>query len=241
MNAAKTNRRSRSRRRTPRGKRRPFWVRAIRQMALVVAVAVAVPLLGTPLFHFGKPVSTLMLWERVAGGEVHRDWIPIEEVSPNLIRAVISSEDNFYCRHHGVDWGSVREVLVTGSDRGASTIAMQAARNLMLWQGRSYLRKALEVPIALYADIVLGKRRIMEIYLNVAEWGPGVFGIEAAARHHFGVSASDLTIRQATLLAVTLPNPHNRDPANPTASLSGLAETIGARVADGVDTSCLDL
>jgi monofunctional biosynthetic peptidoglycan transglycosylase len=140
-----------------------------------------------------------------------------------------------------VDWGSVREVLVTGSDRGASTIAMQAVRNLMLWQGRSYLRKALEVPIALYADIVLGKRRIMEIYLNVAEWGPGVFGIEAAARHHFGVSVSNLTIRQATLLAVTLPNPHNRDPANPTASLSGLAETIGARVADGVDTSCLDL
>lgn len=241
MNAASKNRRKQSRRRTPKRKRRPLWVRALRQVASVAAIAVAIPLLGTPLFHIGKPVSTLMLWDRVTGAEVHRDWVPIEEISPNLIRAVISSEDNFYCRHHGVDWGAVREVLETGSDRGASTIAMQTARNLMLWQGRSYLRKALEVPIALYADVVLGKRRIMEIYLNVAEWGPGVFGIGAAARHHFGVSASDLTIRQATLLAVTLPSPHNRDPANPTASLSQLAETIGARVADGVDTTCLAL
>lgn len=241
MNAVRNNRRKQSRRQTRGGKRRPVWVRALRQVALVAAVAVAIPLLGTPLFHLGKPVSTLMLWERVTGGEVHRDWVPLEEVSPNLIRAVISSEDNFYCRHHGVDWGAVREVLETGSDRGASTIAMQTARNLMLWQGRSYLRKALEVPIAFYADIVLGKRRIMEIYLNVAEWAPGVFGIEAAARYHFGVSASNLTSRQATLLAVTLPNPHNRDPANPSPSLSRLAETIDARVADGVDTSCLAL
>ena len=182
-----------------------------------------------------------MLWDRITGDEVHRDWVPIEAISPNLIRAVISSEDNFYCLHHGIDWSEVRVVLETGSDRGASTIPMQTVRNLMLWQGRSYIRKALEVPIAFYADIVLGKRRIMEIYLNVAEWGPGVFGIEAASQYHFGVSASELTILQATLLAVTLPSPHNRDPGDPTASLNRLAGTIGARVAAGVDISCLGI
>lgn len=219
----------------------PLWQRVLRWAALVIAVLVAWPLIATPFFHFGTPVSTQMLWDRVSGQDVRRDWVPIEAISPNLIRAVISSEDNFYCRHHGIDWGAVREVLQAGADRGASTIAMQTARNLMLWQGRSYIRKAMEVPIAAYANLVLGKERTMEIYLNIAEWGPGIFGIEAAAQHHFGVSAVDLTPRQSALLAVTLPSPLGRDPANPSESLLRLADIIGARVADGVDTSCLGI
>ena len=230
-----------SSRKKPKPKLRPLWQRVLRWAALVVAILIAWPLVATPLFHFGMPVSTQMLWDRMSGQDVRRDWVPIEDISPNLIRAVISSEDNFYCRHHGIDWGAVREVLQTGADRGASTITMQTARNLMLWQGRSYIRKALEVPIAAYANLVLGKKRVMEIYLNIAEWGPGLFGIEAAAQAHFGVSAADLTPRQSALLAVTLPSPLSRDPANPSQSLLRVADTIAARVADGVDTSCLGI
>ena len=200
-----------------------------------------IPLLLTPLYRIVVPVSTPMLWERITGQDVVRDWVPLNAISDRLVRAVISSEDNFYCRHHGVDWAAVREVLESGSDRGASTIMMQTARNLFLWRGRSYLRKALEVPLALYADLVIGKRRAMEIYLNIAEWGPGIYGIEAAAQHHFGVAAADLSQRQAVLLAVTLPDPIGRDPANPSASMSRVADIIDRRVADGVDTSCLGL
>lgn len=223
-----------------RPRRRPLWLRLLRWAAFVVLVLVAIPLLLTPLYRVAAPVSTPMLWDRITGEDVTRDWVPLDAVSEALVKAVISSEDNFFCRHHGVDWGAVREVIESGSDRGASTIAMQTARNLFLWQGRSYFRKALEVPVAVYADLVLGKRRVLEIYLNIAEWGPGIFGVEAAARYHFGVSAAELTPRQATLLAVTLPDPTGRTPADPSASLSRLADVIAGRVADGVDTSCLE-
>ncbi|MCW5713385.1 MAG: monofunctional biosynthetic peptidoglycan transglycosylase [Bauldia sp.] len=231
-------RRTRLRKPAPR---RKAWRRIVRWTLVVVAVIVAIPLLVVPLYRVAAPVSTLMLWDRITGGEVDRRWVTLDEVSPTLVRAVVASEDNFFCRHHGVDWGEVREVLATGADRGASTIAMQTARNLFLWQGRSFVRKGLEVPIALYADLVLGKRRMMEIYLNIAEWGPGIFGIEAAAQHHFGVSAVALTPRQAVLLAITLPGPLSRDPAAPSASMERVAAIIADRVAAGPDVSCLGL
>lgn len=236
---AKRGSRAGGRRKKRKSKPPRLWLRVMRRAAIVVGLAATVPALGVPLFHFGTPVSTVMIWDRISGENWRRDWVPLDAISPHLIRAVISSEDNFYCRHHGVDWGAVREVLETGADRGASTIAMQTARNLMLWQGRSYVRKALEVPLAFYADLVLGKRRLMEIYLNIAEWGPGIYGIEAAARHHFGVAAADLTLRQATLLAVTLPSPLTRDPARPSDTMERLATIITGRVADGVGTECL--
>jgi monofunctional biosynthetic peptidoglycan transglycosylase len=221
--------------------RRPLWRRVLKWVLVAGAVLVAIPLLVVPLYRLAAPVSTMMLWDRIAGANVDRRWVTLDEVAPSLVRAVIASEDNFFCRHHGVDWGEVREVLATGADRGASTIAMQTARNLFLWQGRSFVRKGLEVPIALYADLVLGKRRMMEIYLNIAEWGPGIFGIEAAAQHHFGVSAAALTPRQAILLAITLPGPLTRDPAHPSAALERVAAVIAGRVAAGPDVSCLGL
>lgn len=220
---------------------RPLWLRALRWAALVLAVLVAIPLLLTPLYRIAAPVSTLMLWDRVTFQSVTRDWAPIDEINPVLIRSVISSEDNFFCRHHGVDWGAIREVLETGADRGASTIAMQTTRNLFLWQGGGIFRKAIEIPIALYADFVLGKRRLLEIYLNIAEWGPGIYGIEAAAQHHFGVAAAGLSARQAALLAAVLPNPILRDPANPSQTVRNVADIIQRRAASGPDTSCLDL
>lgn len=223
------------------GKTRPLWLRVLRWAALVFAVLVAIPLLMTPLYRVVAPVSTPMIGQWLSGEPVARDWVPLDDVSEQLIKAVISSEDNFYCRHHGIDWGAVREVLQSGADRGASTITMQTARNLFLWRGRSYVRKALEVPLAFYADLVLGKRRVLEIYLNIAEWGPGIYGAEAAAQHHFGVSAAALTQRQAVLLAVTLPDPLGRNPAAPSASMQRVADIIAGRVVDGVDTSCLGI
>lgn len=229
------------RRAAKRRKPRPLWLRVLRWAALAIAILVAIPLVLTPLYRVVAPVSTLMIWRGVTGHEVTRDWVTLDEISPNLIRAVIASEDNFYCTHHGVDWGAVKEVIETGADRGASTIAMQVARNLFLWQSRSYVRKALEVPLAIYADLVLGKRRLMEVYLNIAEWGPGIYGVEAAAEYHFGVHAAQLTMGQAALLAVTLPNPATRDPAHPSANLQSVANTIVARVNMGPDFSCLGL
>ena len=124
----------------------------------------------------------------------------------------MAAEDARFCIHHGIDFGELRAAIEDADDisemRGGSTIAQQTAKNLFLWQGRSVIRKALEFPLALWLDLVLGKRRLMEIYLNIAEWGPnGEFGAEAAARHAFDRSARELGPREAALLAAILPNP----------------------------------
>jgi monofunctional biosynthetic peptidoglycan transglycosylase len=173
-----------------------------------------------------------------------RRWVPLAEVSPVLVASVTMSEDGQFCSHHGIDLGALNEVLGEfiegGAPRGASTIPMQTVKNLFLWQGRSYVRKVLEAPLALMFDAVLPKKRIMEIYLNIAEWGPGIYGIEAAARHHFGRSSGDLTARQSALLAVTLPNPLQRNPARPDSSLNRLAAVIQKRAAQaGGHLDCL--
>ena len=133
----------------------------------------------------------------------------------------MASEDARFCQHGGVDWEALRDVVEAadedGPARGASTIPMQTAKNLFLWPSRSYIRKGLELPVALYLDLIWPKRRMMENYLNIAEWGEGVFGAEAAARRYFGKSARDLTRREAALLATALPNPFRRNPARPSA------------------------
>lgn len=185
-----------------------------------------------PVYRFVRPVSTLMAFEYVTrGGDVDRRWVPLAEIAPALVASVLMSEDGKFCSHNGVDWDELSKVLDRSDDRprGASTIAMQSVKNLFLWPSRSYLRKAVEMPIALYADLVWGKPREMEIYLNIVEWGPGIFGAEAAARHYFGRAASALTPAQAALLAASLPNPVARDPAHPTANHQALARTIAAR------------
>lgn len=165
------------------------------------------------------------------GGDVERDWVPLAKISPTLVASVIMSEDGKFCSHHGVDWDELSKVLDRSADRprGASTIAMQAVKNLFLWNSRSYLRKAVEMPIALYADLVWGKYREMEVYLNIVEWGPGIFGAEAASQHYFKRGADSLTASQAALLAASLPNPIARDPGHPGPGLRDLARTIAAR------------
>lgn len=241
-----------ARRRRPAGPRQPARgrrpARRVRRVVLVAAILfgaiVVVPFLLVPLYRVVPPVSTLMAAAWLRGGPVERDWVGLGEIAPVLVHSVLVSEDSFFCSHRGVDWSALRLALEEAGPeggRGASTIAMQTARNLFLWQSRSYIRKALELPLAAYADFVLGKRRLMEIYLNVAEWGPGVFGVEAAARHHFGVPAAKLDAHQAALLAVTLPNPILRDPARPSRQLRALARAIERRAAAaGPYVKCID-
>ena len=162
-----------------------------------------------------------------------RRWVPIEDISPNLVNAVIMSEDGQFCFHHGIDLGELRGVvndaLAGEQTRGASTIPMQTVKNLYLWNGRSFLRKAMELPLAVYFDAIVSKKRIMEIYLNIAEWGPGIYGIEAASQYHFGKSAKQLSRRQAALLAVSLPNPIERNAAKPGRGMQQLAGIIDRR------------
>ncbi|MEF2551528.1 monofunctional biosynthetic peptidoglycan transglycosylase [Aurantimonas sp. A2-1-M11] len=208
----------------------------IRRVAAVVAlltlVLVAVPLVLTPVYALRTihPVSTLMLADHFGFRPMQRDWVAIDDIAPVMVYSVIMSEDGQFCRHDGIDWGEVRavveEALAGEETRGASTIPMQTVKNLFLWGGRSYVRKAVEAPLALYLDLVLSKRRIMEIYLNVVEWDTGIYGVEAAAQHYFSRSAGNLTARQAALLAVTLPNPVERNPANPGRGLNRLADRV---------------
>ncbi|NKB54223.1 MAG: monofunctional biosynthetic peptidoglycan transglycosylase [Rhizobiaceae bacterium] len=190
------------------------------------------------------PISTLMATNWFLGSPANRNWVPLEEISPFVYQSVISSEDGQFCSHHGVDWAAVNLVvddLIEGErPRGASTIAMQSMKNLFLWPNRSYVRKVLEVPLALFADMVWSKPRMMEIYLNIAEWGPGIFGIEAAARHHFKKSAKHLSRRQAALLAVTLPNPIARNPRKPGRGMQRLARLVQKRAKQsGAYVKCL--
>jgi monofunctional glycosyltransferase len=213
----------------------------------IAAVLVATPLILTLLYAlpFVRPVSTLMLWDIATLKGYTRTWKSIDEISPNLKYSVIMSEDGQFCRHHGIDLGELRGVVEDALDgespRGASTITMQLAKNLFLWNGRSLLRKGLELPLAAYIDLVLSKRRIMEIYLNIAEWGPdGIYGIGAGARHHFNVDAASMTRRQAALMTVTLPNPILRNPAKPSRGMSNIARIVERRARGSGDyVSCL--
>ncbi|GHC77170.1 monofunctional biosynthetic peptidoglycan transglycosylase [Limoniibacter endophyticus] len=208
----------------------------LRRVLFYVVIVAMIPLALTILYipSFVHPISTLMVRDLVAFQGYDRRWVPIDEISPNLVNAVIMSEDGQYCSHQGIDWTAMRSVIdsaMSGDDdtRGASTIPMQTVKNLFLWNGRSYVRKALEAPLALYFDFFMPKRRLMEIYLNIAEWGSGIYGAEAAAQHHFGRSAAELTARQGALLAVSLPNPITRNAGKPGPGLSRLANRIQAR------------
>ncbi len=213
----------------------------------IMAALIALPLVLTLVYAlpFVRPVSTLMMWDLVTFNGYTREWKSIDDVSPNLKYSVIMSEDGQFCSHHGIDLGELRGVVEDALDgespRGASTITMQVAKNLFLWNGRSLLRKGLELPLAAYIDLVLSKRRIMEIYLNIAEWGPGgIYGIGAGARHNFNIDAASMTKRQAALLTVALPNPIVRKPAKPSRGLSNIARIVERRAGSAGDyVKCL--
>jgi monofunctional biosynthetic peptidoglycan transglycosylase len=208
----------------------PYLRLALRAAAAGAAIlVVAVLALAVAYRWINPPVSTLMLGQSIAGTSIERRWVPLDQVSPHLIRAVVLSEDGGFCRHSGVDWRALREAIA--GDRGGSTITMQVVKNLFLWPSRSYVRKSIEIALAYLVDALWPKRRILEIYLNIAEWGDGVFGAEAAARTHFGKSAARLTPKEAALMAVALPNPAERTPGLPSAGISRLAGRLMLRMA----------
>ena len=220
----------------------PF--RVLRGIAVAIVALLLFPYVIAPLYRVVDPVSTLMLWRRATGARVERTSVPLAAIATALPRTVIAAEDGRFCVHHGIDFGELRAAIQDADDlsdmRGGSTVAQQTAKNLFLWQGRSVVRKVLEFPLALWLDLVLGKRRLMEIYLNIAEWGPnGEFGAEAAARHAFGKPARDLNARESALLAAILPNPRLRSAARPGPGVRRLAGIYEARAARLTAADCV--
>jgi monofunctional glycosyltransferase len=191
------------------------------------------------LYAVARPVSTLMLARMIEGKSYQREYAPLRTIAPTALAAVIASEDASFCDNGGVDWGALREVLSgageRGPSRGASTITMQTAKNLFLWPGRSTIRKGVEIGMALVLGEAWSKERTLEIYLNIAEWGDGIYGIEAAAERYFHKSASQLNPHEAALLATALPNPILRNPARPTPMQRRLAASLEAKAREGSD------
>jgi monofunctional biosynthetic peptidoglycan transglycosylase len=217
--------------------------RVIRWLIVIVLGLVLLPYALTPLYSLGHPVSTLMIARFLSGEKVTRSWVDLDAMAPALPRTVVAAEDARFCFHHGVDWDAVRDVIEDAGDgepaRGGSTITQQVAKNLFLWPGRSFVRKALEFPLALWIDLVLPKKRILELYLNVAELGPGgQFGAEAGARHAFNRPASALSAQEAALLAASLPNPVTRNARRPGPGLRRLAGTYVVRAQSAEISDC---
>ncbi len=210
-----------------------IWLRVI----LIAPFAyLAYILILITLYTFINPVSSAFMIDRqLSGRNVSHKWVPIERISRHMPVAVITSEDNRFCSHYGVDWRAIWRILRSRNRklRGASTITMQTVKNLFLWSHKDYLRKALEIPLSYTASTFWSKRRLMEIYLNIAEFAPGVYGVEAASRYHFRKSASRLTLHEASLLAAVLPNPDGRIAGRPGPKTRGISSLIVRRMRAG--------
>jgi monofunctional biosynthetic peptidoglycan transglycosylase len=219
-----------------------MW-RFLRAVIVIVLILLALPYLLVPFYRTGHPVSTLMLARWATGRPVARDWLDLKSISPFLPLTVMGSEDSRFCSHRGIDWDALQDAMDDAEDgeaaRGGSTITQQTAKNLFLWPGRSIVRKALEAPLALWIDLVLPKERVLEIYLNIAEWGPnGRFGAEAGAQFAFGRSAAALSPQEAALMAAILPNPISRSARLPGPGVRRIAAKYVVR-ARQVQAGCL--
>jgi monofunctional glycosyltransferase len=211
---------------------RRIWRWATRALAGVAAFYAVLIL----LFSFvPPPINLYQLGEVWRLGGIDKDWVPFEDIAPVMGRSAVAAEDANFCNHWGFDIAAIREAIEAGSNRGASTISQQVVKNVFLWHGRSYVRKAMEAVLTPVVELVWTKERVLEVYLNVAEFDEGVFGIQAAAQHHFGVDAQDLTALQAARLAAVLPDPKGRSASDPssfvrsrTRSIISGAETIAA-------------
>ena len=220
--------------RKPAPKRAGWTLRDLLRWAGRVGVGVVgVFLFFVVIFTFVNPVMTpYMIAESWRQGGVKRDWVNLEDIAPNMARSVVAAEDANFCLHWGFDMNAIRAALDEGAGRGASTISQQVVKNVFLWQGRNWPRKALEALMTPIVELVWSKRRIVEVYLNVAETGKGIFGVEAAAQTYFGTSAADLRPAQAALIASVLPDPKGRNPARP----SGFLRKRAAQIAEGAAT-----
>ena len=219
-----------------------MW-RLIRALIVIVLIILVLPYVLVPLYRTGHPASTLMLARWATGRSVTRDWLDLKSISPFLPLTVMGSEDSRFCSHNGIDWDAMQDAIDDTEAgevaRGGSTITQQTAKNLFLWPGRSFVRKALEAPLALWIDLVLPKQRVLELYLNIAEWGPdGRFGAEAGAQYAFGRSATSLSPQEAALMAAILPNPVTRSARKPGPGIRRIAAKYVAR-ARQVQAGCL--
>ena len=198
--------------------------------------AAAVLVLGPPalvaVYRVAPPPITVLMVERMAQGQgLHKQWRPLSQISPDLVRSVIAGEDSGFCRHHGFDFAAMRAAAAhnardPGKVRGGSTISQQAAKNVFLWPQRSYVRKGLEAGFTTLIEALWGKRRIMEVYLNVVEWGPGVYGAQAASQRYFGHGADALSPQEAARLAAVLPDPLKWKAARPGLYVQGRSRRI---------------
>lgn len=226
-----TGKRGTAKARPPLFARLRLWL--WRWTARVVLGAVALVLLTVLALRFVPPPTTHTIWSEARRlGGVDRIWVPIDGVAPVMVRSVVAAEDANFCLHWGFDMGAIREAIEEGGQRGASTLTQQTVKNVFLWQGRNWTRKALEAGLTPLVEALWPKRRILEIYLNIAEWDEGVFGIDAAAHRYFGVGPDALTPAQAAALAAILPDPKGRDAAN----LSGWLTRRARQIEDGAAT-----
>jgi len=226
----------------------PNW----RLLAILIAVLTAPPLIAILIMTQVPPVATPLMVLRTLGYQADKrtpaphgwsyHWVPMTKIAPSLAHAVIAAEDTTFCTHNGFDaeaynhaWENYRDGIIA---RGGSTITQQAAKNVFLWPGRSIVRKGMETLLTPMLELIWGKRRIMEVYLNVVEWAPGVYGAEAAARYHFHHSAAELTPRESALLAAVLPNPRHWSASRPGTYVINRTGIITARESE-VATSCL--
>jgi len=217
----------RNKRRTAAG-----WRRLAKWMLIAV---LAGPALVIVIYGFlPPPVTPLMLIRALEGEEIDYRWTPLEDISPHLAHAVIAAEDNRFCGHWGFDFEEFLVIFADWRDgerpRGASTITMQTAKNILLWPERQVVRKIFEAWLTPQLELLWSKRRILEVYLNVAEMGPGIYGAEAAAQRHFGKPAAALTAREAVLLAAALPSPRQATPAAPSDYLNERVPVIRRRI-----------
>ena len=213
------------------GRVRAAW----RRLRWVLLALVLLPTFLLAVFRFVPPPVTPLMLIRLAEGEgLDKSWVPLEAIAPALRMAAIGGEDNRFCEHHGIEWAELSEQLGRAAAgeraRGASTISMQTTKNLLLWPGRDPVRKLIEAGLTPQLELLWSKRRIMEVYLNIAEMGPGLYGAEAAARRYFRKPARELTQREAALIAATLPNPRRWSPARPTRYLLSRARGIELRI-----------
>ena len=213
---------------------------------IVLAAALILPAAIVLLYRVVPPPVTPLMVMR--GGEVHYDWVPMKRIAPVLARSVLTAEDESFCQHSGFDKAAIQKALDDyldddgGTLRGGSTISQQTAKNVLLWPGRTWLRKGLETGLTVLIEALWPKARIMEVYLNIVEWAPGVYGAEAAAQHHFKKSAAQLSAGEAALLAAVLPNPRKWNASKPGPYVRSRADTLEGRAARvGGLASCLKL
>jgi monofunctional glycosyltransferase len=217
--------------------RRKLWQYGYYVARIAALLGLILPLCAVALYRWVPvPVTPLMLGRTLAGADLHKEWVGFEDIPPSLYRLLIASEDGRFCQHQGFDWQAIKAALAhnrqTGRRilRGGSSISQQTAKNLLLWPARSWLRKGIESYITILLESLWSKQRIITVYLNIVEFGPGIYGVEAAAQYFFAKPAQSLTLEQAARLIAVLPNPHRYSVVKPTAYVKARARILQKRV-----------